>query len=223
MSQKETKFELMPAPSAAVEKRLAAHKKNLAAYVKGMQSGAAQLFGYRFLAGREMLMARELLPHGELRSWVEEQFPGISERTSRNWMAFAEAVLAKTATVADLKSVAGPLQLDSGKVRFSAKEHSLIARLVPDIMDGAGMVEFMREARLLKEPPKATHHPIKMTAKDKAEAERREAQDTIHTLIELLEHCGPKLLAHAEDAQLKRLERARLTLGENLKHVKGAK
>jgi hypothetical protein len=131
--------------NAAAEKNLDAHKKNIRIYVDGVHRSGAQLFGYAFLAGREMNLAAEALPHGQMGKWLKANFPDITHPTEVRWRSFAKDLEAKFATVANLK----PLQL---KKSFTKKDQATILAAVPDLLDGQGMVEFMQSAKLLREP-----------------------------------------------------------------------
>jgi hypothetical protein len=132
-------------PTAEVEKKLAAHKKNITAYANGVRVSGAQLFGYAFLAGREMNQAAELLPHGKLMPWLEENFPDLSRKTTDNWREFAVNINDALPDFAKLK----PLQL---KKTFSKAERQTILEAIPKVLDGQGMIEFNRACKFLKEP-----------------------------------------------------------------------
>lgn len=146
-------LELTTQPPAAIEKRLAGHKKNILAYVNGVNRSGAQLFGYAFLAGREMNLAAEVLPHGKLLPWMDENFPKLSKGTIDNWRAFATNINGHFARLTKLK----PLQL---KKTFSETEQSLILETIPKVMDGQGMIDFNRACKFLDAPaPAGGLHP----------------------------------------------------------------
>jgi hypothetical protein len=147
-----TKFELVPAQDAATEKALATHKKNIKVYADGVRRSGAQLFGYAYLAGREMNLAKELLPHGQFEKWISNTFQDLSENTTKNWRNFATAIEDKRPTVGLLNGE--KLEL-TGKKKFNKAQEAAICKLVLEIMDGMGMVEFMRASRFLKEPTPA--------------------------------------------------------------------
>lgn len=157
MTKPDPKFELVPQADAATEKQLAAHKKNIGVYASGVQKSSAQFFGYAFLAGHEMAQAKQIVEHGNkpgskgFENWLKENFPALSYRTAARWLEFAELFSArlaeKTATVAEIGFK--PLHL---KKSFSKKEQQAILELVPEVMDGAGMIEFMQDCKLLREP-----------------------------------------------------------------------
>jgi hypothetical protein len=139
------KLQLTTQPTAEVEKKLAAHKKNITAYANGVTRSGAQLFGYAFMAGREMNLAADILPHGQLIPWLTENFPDVPRPTAHRWRDFASAIGEKLGSVSNYK----PLLL---KKTFNKKEQAEILSAVPEIMDGQTMVEFMRAGKFLKEP-----------------------------------------------------------------------
>lgn len=148
---KSTELELVSPATAHDEKQLEAHKKNIRVFADGVTRSGAQLYGYAFLAGREMNLAAQKLPHGNLLPWIQENFPDLSNGTVGRWRTFATDVEAKFPTVGNLKPM---LLLGTGKAKktFSKKEQEEILKVVPEMMDGKGMVEFMRDAKLLREP-----------------------------------------------------------------------
>lgn len=158
----ETKFELMQFDEQT-EKRLAIRKKNISVYARGVFAGAAQLYGYAFLCGREMLLAKSEIPHGNKDSekgftaWLEQNFDGITVRTARNWMSFATQIHEKTETVSFFSSAG----LDLKKRSITKRDRSTILEIIPELMDGKGMMQFMRDSKLLRDPQKPQHHPRK--------------------------------------------------------------
>lgn len=151
MSKSEPKFELVTPLPAATEKQLELHKKNIRVYATGVARSGAQMFGYAFLAGNEMNDAAKLLPHGDLLPWIKENFPEISRTTSQNWRQFADDVRAKLPTVGNLAKsnlLANPTK---PKTKFTEKECTALAAVVREAMDGKGMLEFMREAKFLRD------------------------------------------------------------------------
>ena len=151
---KTPKFELLP-PDEKTEKRLATCAKNLKTYIAGQRTGAAQMFGYRALAGLEMKAAKEMLPHGQFEPWLAAKFPEITIRSGQNWMAFSGAILTK---IQALKNETVSL-LEHGKLlkakKLSKSDRELFLQAVVEVMDGQGMVEFMRDGGFLKAPTPA--------------------------------------------------------------------
>jgi hypothetical protein len=153
MSKSETKFELLAPADTAAEKQLDVHKKNIRVYSTGVLRSGAQMCGYAFLAGNEMNAAAALLPHGDLTPWLKQNFPEVSERTARNWRGFAETLNEKfkSATVADFKNAKLLTSPTKPKKSFTEKECAALSAAVREAMDGKGMIEFLRDAKLVEE------------------------------------------------------------------------
>ncbi len=220
------KLELTHSLSAEAEKKLAVHKKNIRAYANGVDRSGAQLFGYAFLAGNEMNLAADILPHGQLLAWIENSFPDLSNGTVGRWRNFADTVKAKFPTVGNLK----PLQL---KKKFSKVEQEEILKAIPQIMDGQGMVEFMRSCKLLNEPkpiggdtrqtlPDGSHPPAP-PRKPNAQEQAQAADETVRVIY------GGYLKTLIEDREnfilcklsaINELEDLRLALGRKIEAVK---
>lgn len=170
-------FELVESLPKETEKRLALHEANLATYIKGFRLGAAQMYGYAFLAGREAILAREALPVSKqndrgFQKWVESNFKEVSIRTVRRWMAFAEELNSKT----DIVSV---LKLGSSKP--SNKDFKAVLDIVPQLMDGKTMTAFMRDSQLARDPKPNEYHPPKpvepMSEEDQAAQEKLTSEE----------------------------------------------
>jgi len=146
------KFELLASLAPEAEKALAGHKKNIKVYADGVRRSGAQLFGYAYLAGREMNLAKEILPRGQFEKWIEASFPNIAENTSKNWRNFANAIESQRPTVGLLS--AEHLQ-GKAKKKLSKTEEKSVLEIIPQVMDGMGMVEFMRACKFLPEPTPA--------------------------------------------------------------------
>jgi hypothetical protein len=137
--------------SKAVAEKLEAHAQVIHTLIAAQRRGAAEQFGYAFLAGRALLQAKAIVPNGNSRvpnagfkNWVAANLPEITMRTAENWMLFAESVLSR----AQVDACNAPLFL--GAVEISGPAHDSILKLVPEIMDGRGMIRFMRDSRLLR-------------------------------------------------------------------------
>jgi hypothetical protein len=137
--------------SRAVAEKLEAHANVLHTLIAAQRRGAAEQFGYAFLAGRALLQAKAIVPNGNagapnagFKNWVAANLPEITMRTAENWMLFAESVIAR----AQVDAIKAPLWL--GSVEISGSAHESILQLVPEIMDGKGMMRFMRDSRLLR-------------------------------------------------------------------------
>jgi hypothetical protein len=165
------KLELIP---KAIAEKLETHAGIIRNLIAAQRRGAAEQFGYAFLAGRALLQAKAIVPNGNIRSphtgfkhWVGANFPEITMRTAENWMFFAESILARAQTDA----ATSPLLL--GSVELSGQSHDSILQLVPEVMDGKGMMRFMRETRLLRPPERPRHDspkpiPARETTREKS-------------------------------------------------------
>src|SRR5437868_4537349 len=105
------KLEIIP---KAVAEKLDTHADLIHQLIAAQRRGAAEQFGYAFLAGRALLQAKTIIPNGNNRfpnagfkHWVEANLPEITMRTAENWMLFAEAILAR----AQLDAATSPLLL----------------------------------------------------------------------------------------------------------------
>ena len=157
--------------------KLHEHKKKISTYLVGEKKGAAELFGYAFLAGREMLLAKDTIAHGNagdpnagLMQWMKLEFPKLAYRTCGKRMVFAREVIKAAEALPPRKK--RPLQLDSA----TEKNFDAILKLMPAVMDGKSMSEFMRDRRLLKNAEKQKHHPVKITKQEQAKAKAAQAR-----------------------------------------------
>lgn len=148
--------------SKAVAEKLEAHAQVIHTLIAAQRRGAAEQFGYAFLAGRALLQAKAIVPNGNSRlpnagfkNWVAANLPEITLRTAENWMLFAESVLSR----AQVDASSSPLLLGSMEIQGSA--HESILKLVPEIMDGKGMIRFMRDTRLLRTARRSRNNPGK--------------------------------------------------------------
>jgi hypothetical protein len=164
------KIEIIP---KAIAEKLEAHAGIIRNLIAAQRRGAAEQFGYAFLAGRALLQAKAIVPNGNaglsnagFKHWVEANFPEITLRTAENWMLFAESILARAQTDA----ATSPLLL--GSVELSGQSHDSILQLVPEVMDGKGMMRFMRETRLLRPPERPRYVPRKPTSAREASKEK---------------------------------------------------
>jgi hypothetical protein len=146
--------------SKAVAEKLEAHAEVIHTLIAAQRRGAAEQFGYAFLAGRALLQAKAIVPNGNSRlpnagfkNWVAANLPEITMRTAENWMLFAESVLSR----AQVDAGNSPLLL--GAVEINGSSHDSILRLVPEIMDGKGMMRFMRDSRLLRTARRSRKSP----------------------------------------------------------------
>jgi hypothetical protein len=201
--------------------RLEAHARTIREFIVAQRRGAAEQFGYAFLAGRALLQAKDVVPNGNhkrpnagFKIWVEATFPEISLRTAENWMVFANEVM----TRAQVNAPDSPLLLGPGEL--NGQTHESVLELVPEVMDGKGMMKFMRECRLLRPVERPKHRPRKavsahQAAKEKA-AQARRVWDRIVSDLET----GAKVLHRIERAEdLKRYIDALLDAGNRIREV----
>jgi hypothetical protein len=171
MTTKTQELELIPKSTA---EKLDGHIRQIRTYIAGQRKGAAEQFGYAFLAGRVLLQAKDDLPHGNsdpnagFQKWVAAQFPEITYRTAANWMVFAESVMAQV----QIDAPKSPLLL--GVKKLNVKTRNSILNLVPSVLDGKGMMAFMRSCRLLRDPEKQKHTPTKPATKQEANKAKSE-------------------------------------------------
>jgi hypothetical protein len=185
-----------------VAEKLEAHAQVIHTLIAAQRRGAAEQFGYAFLAGRALLQAKNIVPNGNapvpnagFKRWVTANFPEITMRTAENWMLFAESIMVR----AHADAANSPLML--GSMELTGQSHDSILQLVPEVMDGKGMMHFMRDCRLLRSPTRRTNQPPKPVlprdeAKEKS-AQARRAWERIVTSLDV----GEKFLPQIESAE----------------------
>lgn len=191
------KLEIIP---KAIAEKLEAHANIIHTLIAAQRRGAAEQFGYAFLAGRALLQAKAIVPNGNaeapnagFKNWVEANLPEITMRTAENWMFFAESILAR----AHVAAVTSPLLL--GSVELTGQSHDSILQLVPQVMDGKGMMRFMRDTRLLRAPERSRDFPGKIAAARHAAREKSsQARRVWEGIIADLE-TGGKILPCLQD------------------------
>src|SRR3954467_940559 len=136
-----SKVEIIP---KILAEKLEAHARTIREFIAGQRRGAAEQFGFAFLAGRALLQAKGIVPNGNhkkpnagFRIWVEANFPEITVRTAENWMTFANEVM----TRAQVAAPDSPMLLGPGEL--NGRTHDCVLELVPQVMDGKGMMKFM--------------------------------------------------------------------------------
>jgi hypothetical protein len=188
--------------SKAVAEKLEAHANVLHTLIAAQRRGAAEQFGYAFLAGRALLQAKAIVPNGNspapnagFKHWVAANLPEITMRTAENWMLFAESVIAR----AQVDVVSSPLLL--GSVEINGSAHDSILRLVPEIMDGKGMMRFMRDSRLLRRAKRARSSLTRITCeRDVARVKSLRACRCWNLLLANLEK-GVKVVSDIENPE----------------------
>ena len=210
------KLEVIP---RLVAEKLEAHAQVIHTLIAAQRHGAAEQFGYAFLAGRALLQAKNIVPNGNakvpnagFRRWVEANFPEITLRTAENWMFFAEAIMAR----AHVDAATSPLLL--GSTELTGQSHDSILQLVPEVMDGKGMMHFMRDCRLLRLPTR--QRPTKsVSACDQKKKGAAQAQRVWDTIVAKLE-AGEEILLRVENAEdLKRYLKALLQAGDKIRSL----
>ena len=175
--------------SKVVADRLDAHAQVIHTLIAAQRRGAAEQFGYAFLAGRALLQAKAIVPNGNSRlpnagfkNWVAAHLPEITMRTAENWMLFAESILSR----AQVDAGSSPLLLGAAEINGSA--HESILKIVPEIMDGKGMMRFMRDSRLLRAARRSRRHSgAPLSARDIAQQKSVRARRAWDRILENLE------------------------------------
>jgi len=193
------KLEIIP---RVLAEKLEAHAKVIHSLIAAQRRGAAEQFGYAFLAGRALLQAKAIVPNGNARSpdagfkrWVEANLPEITMRTAENWMLFAESILAR----AQLDAVKSPLLL--GAIEFNGQSHESILQLVPEVMDRKGMMRFMRDCRLLRASGRPRPEPPKpLSAREIAKEKSARARRVWESILADLQ-AGSDVLTRLENVQ----------------------
>jgi hypothetical protein len=193
------KLEVIP---RIVAEKLEAHAQVIHSLIAAQRRGAAEQFGYAFLAGRALLQAKNIVPNGNtnvsaagFKRWVDANFPEITMRTAENWMLFAETILAR----AQADAASSPLLL--GSLELNGQSHDSILQLVPEVMDGKGMMHFMRECRLLRAPTRKRRSPRKPVSADEAGREQSaQARRSWERLVANFS-AGEKVLTHIESTE----------------------
>jgi hypothetical protein len=212
------KLEIIP---KAIAEKLDAHLHVIHKLIAAQRRGAAEQFGYAFLAGRALLQAKSIVPNGNtsatdagFKHWVEANLPEITMRTAENWMRFAESILARAQTDA----VSSPLLL--GSIELNGDSHDSILQIVPEVMDGKGMMRFMRETRLLRMPKRSRGTPPKplsaLEANRHKSAQARRAWENL--IVDLL--AGTEILPRIENAEdLKRYLATLIEIGNKIRGI----
>jgi hypothetical protein len=190
------KLEIIP---KAVAEKLEAHANVLHTLIAAQRRGAAEQFGYAFLAGRALLQAKAIVPNGNasapdagFKNWVMANLPEITMRTAENWMLFAESIFAR----AQVDAVSSPLLL--GPMEITGSVHDSILQLVREILDGKGMMRFMRDSRLLRATRRSRGNSGGLPcARDAAQRKNARAQRVWNRILFDLDK-GAKVLADFE-------------------------
>jgi len=220
-----------------VSERMDAHEKNIRAFLHGEARGIAQQYGYKFLAGCELLSAKQTVEHGNavaavasdeesespgFLSWCKSKFKDVPYRTLARRMEFARDVLEKSKDLPLLRHK--PLEL-SATTNLTPEEQDAIVKLVPEVMDGKGMVEFMQDMKLLKEPTfagglQATPDQLSKSRKPTA-AEIAAAADEVtrERAGWILSYASDKQLRLAKTKSLQLMQKAQQQLGKQIEKI----
>lgn len=153
---------------ASASKEIQARVKVLGIAIKGHRRAASLMFAYAAVGGAQANRLAEIMDHGELEKLLERRFK-VPQQTMLRWRQFAKDLapaLSKRPTVGLLD---GP---QIGKT-IPAKQAEAIQAAVLEVMDGNGMVEFMRDCKLLREveEPGGYKPDVEMFEKWKAQQE----------------------------------------------------
>lgn len=188
--------------SKAVAEKLEAHVQVIQTLIAAKRRGAAEQFGYAFLAGRALLQAKAIVPNGNsrrpnagFRNWVAANLPEITLRTAENWMLFAESILSR----AQVDVPSSPLLL--GAVQIECSAHDSILKLVSEIMDGKGMMRFMRDSRLVLTPKRARKIPGKIVSAAQQRVEKNVRARRFWERVLASIDQAVKILPHIENSQ----------------------
>ena len=151
--------------------------------IKEYHAGTLRAFGdqmgFAYLAGRELLAAKEELPHGQFMKWREAHLPELSNGTTANYMKFADGLNSKFTTVGNFKS--SPLQLTNGTL--TEEQNQQVREAVKKVADGKTLTELYRDLGVIKEKEKPKHTPpAKLTAEEALEAEKNQARQIAEIL-----------------------------------------
>lgn len=214
--------------------RLETHAKEVDAYLQGERIGLLQHEGYKFLAGCKFLEIKEETSHGNAVNgegfvkFCQRRFLNVPHRTITFRMDFATKVLARAKEIPGFKHQ--PLVLGRPTAQLSVEQQEAILKMVPEIMDGRGMVEFMQDMKLLKEPELAGG--LRASAEQLAKPRKPSAAEIAKAADELTrERAGwlvgwsvdKKNLVLAKTKTLQQLESARVKLGKQIETILGAR
>jgi hypothetical protein len=143
---------------------------------------------------------------------VDANFPEITMRTAENWMLFAETILAR----AQADAASAPLLL--GSLELNGQSHDSILQLVPEVMDGKGMMHFMRECRLLRRPTRRRRSSREPVSADEATREQSARARRLWERIVANFAAGEKVLTQIDSAEdLKRYLEVAVAAGKKLR------
>jgi hypothetical protein len=156
-------LKLVSQSDAATEARLEVHKKFIGVFLKGEVTGAKTMLSYRFLIGRQMLLAKDDVPHGNsdtgegFKKWLLENYPEVHYRSAVRRMDFAKKVISKSDTLSLFKNA--PLQLK--KTKLSKQQIEAVVNYFREEADGQSEAEYLRDIGIIREPKPTKYTPPK--------------------------------------------------------------
>jgi hypothetical protein len=185
---------------------LAESTERIISYHEGNIRAAQQQFGYQFLCGVEFHRVKNGLKHGQWEPWMEKNLSKlpvpIADRTARLYMSFAERLISKSATIADLSEK--PLQLTNGEI--PEKEKKAILEAVQEFANGRSITALWEDLGVIKPPKKSPVDNHKLTAEEEAASEKENARDHFLSICTQIEQgLDIEIRAHMADADKKRL------------------
>lgn len=199
------------------------HIDRVKAYHAGTIGGFKQQMGYAFLAGRELNILKEIVPHGEFLATCKEYLPDLSDRTARRYMQFSEALQltlgGKTDTMSNLKL------LPSGELSEEAEKSILAA--VHEAADGKTITELYRDLGVIRDKKPPEHTPPKeLTPEETIAARREQANAILNICAGQMEFIAEADSMHDPDADAetrKRFKNAYKAIGARYKKKKSEK
>lgn len=142
-------LELTRPVNGELQKQIEADVKTIRMAIAGNMRAKNLFFAYAAIAGARANHLMEIAPHGEGEKILREEFPQ-SENTIKNWRNFAKKL---EPALADKRPTVGLLNAPGfSKKSIPAKAAAAIQEAVMEVMDGSGMMEFMRASKALREP-----------------------------------------------------------------------
>lgn len=142
------KFELVNQAEAAAEKKVESHLAGIGVAFNGARRAGVQLVGQMVIAGSHMNDLMELLPHGDMEKRIAERYPDLSKATQHRWRNLSfevlEAVKTKCPTMRLLSA--------KGKLRGGKKNEAALLEIIPAILQGRNVTEFLQDCKLLRAP-----------------------------------------------------------------------
>jgi hypothetical protein len=114
-----------------------------------------------------------------------------------------------------VEAASSPLLL--GSVEMNGQSHESILQLVPEVMDGKGMMQFMRQCRLLRAPRRLRNQAQKPLSGSEANKQSTQARRVWEGILTNLD-AGEKNLSYIERPEdLKRYLDALVNVGDKIR------